>query len=142
MTTEILSKAFDEAVRARAHLVTRAKSVLPDAKLETMSDREIRAAALKKLLGAEFNTDNVSDGYLIGAFDHAVGRATETAKADGGTSQAPSLREARAKLAARMDSWVPHWMRPTSVSRDQQSAEQQARLRDWQQPLGITKSSP
>lgn len=61
-------------VRARVELERKAGAILGEADVAKMSDREIKAAVVKKVDGAEIAADK-SDAYVDARFDSAVERA-------------------------------------------------------------------
>ena len=63
-------RAFDEAVAVRVDLETKAKNVLDDADVSSLSDREIKEKVIKHTnTNLDVNLDSKSDDYISASFD-------------------------------------------------------------------------
>ncbi len=63
-------RAFDEAVSVRVDLETKAKNVLDDADVSSLSDREIKEKVIKHTnTNLDVNLDSKSDDYISASFD-------------------------------------------------------------------------
>ena len=94
-----------EKIAARVALEqVAAKHLGADAKLDAMSDREVKVAVIKKLAGADLGADR-SDDYVAARFDAAVGdvgaQSLDAARA--AAERASSAAAERPDLKARKD---------------------------------------